>query len=145
MRINFRVLAVLLAAGSIGYAQKSGDAIGARAQNNTGLSIASVTDQLKKYEGFFDFYYDEKTGKIFLEIDKMDQEFLYFSSLSTGVGNGGPERGQASSAIAKFVKAGPKVLLIQPVSNYRAITDNKDEIKAVDNAFAKSVIWVSFP
>jgi hypothetical protein len=145
MRINFRVLAVLLAAGSIGYAQKSGDAIGARAQNNTGLSIASVTDQLKKYEGFFDFYYDEKTGKIFLEIDKMDQEFLYFSSLSTGVGNGGPERGQASSAIAKFVKAGPKVLLIQPVSNYRAITDNKDEIKAVDNAFAKSVIWGFIP
>lgn len=105
------------------------------------VGIAQYVKNLEKKTGFFDFYYDAKAGKIFLEIDKFDHEFLYFSSLSNGVGAGGPERGQASSAIAKFIKVGPKILLVVPPYSYRAITDNVDEINAVENAFAKSVIW----
>src|ERR1700754_3435872 len=50
-------------------------------------TIASLTQGLKKFEGFFNFYYDEKAGKVLLEIDRFDQEFLYFSSLPQGVGN----------------------------------------------------------
>ncbi|RPD49207.1 DUF5117 domain-containing protein [Paracnuella aquatica] len=97
---------------------------------------------MKKYDGYFTFYYDEKTGKIFLEIDqdRLEKEFLYFSGLSSGIGNG-IERGQSSSAIATFKKLGPKILLIQPNYSYRAVTDNADEQKAVENAFAKSVVW----
>lgn len=108
-------------------------------------SITSVTQGLKKYEGFFTFYYDEKTGKVLLEVDKLDKEFLYFTSLSNGVGNGGPERGQASSAIAKFIKVGPKILLVEPVYNYRSVTSNPDQVKAVENNFAKSVIFGFVP
>jgi len=78
-------------------------------------------------------------------VDKLDKEFLYFTSLSNGVGNGGPERGQASSLIAKFIKAGPKILLAEPVYNYRAITANPDQVKAVENNFAKSVIFGFVP
>ncbi|TDE11351.1 zinc-dependent metalloprotease [Dyadobacter psychrotolerans] len=145
MKITFKMLAVLLAAGNIGYAQSTGGVPPSKAQSPAASTIASVTQGLKKYDGFFNFYYDEKTGKVFLEVDKIDQEFLYFSSLSEGVGNGGPERGQASSAIAKFIKVGPKILLVEPSNSYRAITTNKDEIKAVENAFAKSVIWGFVP
>jgi hypothetical protein len=104
-------------------------------------TIASVTKGMKKHEGFFNFYHDEKAGKIFLEIDKLDKEFLYFAALSKGVGNGGPERGRAVSSIAVFKKEGGKILLIQPVYEYRAVTDNEDVKQAVENAFAKSVIW----
>lgn len=148
MKLPFKLLAALLAAGNISYAQTpGGGAAPARSQTSAtpASSISSVTQGLKKFDGFFNFYYDEKTGKVFLEIDKLDQEFLYFSSLSEGVGNGGPERGQASSAIARFVKVGPKILLVEPSNSYRAITTNKDEIKAVENAFAKSVIWGFVP
>jgi hypothetical protein len=108
-------------------------------------SIDAYTQGMKRYEGFFNFYYDDKAGKLFLEIDKLDKEFLYFSSLTNGVGNGGPERGQASSALAKFIKVGPKVLLVEPVTNYRAISTHTAEQKAVENAFAKSVIWGFVP
>lgn len=104
-------------------------------------TIASATKGMKKQEGFFDFYYDEKTGKLLLEIKEFGKEFLYFSALSKGVGNGGPERGRASSAITVFKNEGGKVLLIQPMYNYRAITTNEDVQHAVENAFAKSVIW----
>ena len=146
MKLTFGLSIALIAAGNICYAQNTGSGnTSSKVQQAAATSIASAIQGFKKHEGFFNFYYDEKTGKVLLEIDKLDQEFLYFTSLAEGVGNGGPERGQASSAIAKFIKVGPKVLLVEPSNSYRAITSNKDEIKAVENAFAKSVIWGFVP
>ena len=43
--------------------------------------------------------------------------------------------------MVKFVKAGNKLLLIQPNYDYRASSQNEDEVKAVDDAFATSVLW----
>ncbi|UCF64838.1 MAG: hypothetical protein JSW33_03105, partial [bacterium] len=34
------------------------------------LSIAEKTKNLQKYSGYFTFYWDEKEGKIWLEIDQ---------------------------------------------------------------------------
>ncbi|MCL4642373.1 MAG: zinc-dependent metalloprotease [Olivibacter sp.] len=104
-------------------------------------SISDFIKNLKAYPGYFNFYYDEKNDKIYLEIDKLGTEFLYYTSLTDGVGSGGPERGQATAVIAKFIQVGQKILLVEPNYAYRAITDNKDEQKAVENAFAQSVIW----
>jgi len=42
---------------------------------------------MKKYSGYFEFYYDEKQDKIFLVIDKFDTEFLYVESLTAGIGS----------------------------------------------------------
>lgn len=143
MKIYSKVLIGLLALSNSSYAQNQPGGSGAqgRSEARSSATILSFTQGLKKFEGYFDFYYDEKTGKVFLEVDKLDKDFLYFSSLATGVGNGGPERGQASSALAKFIKEGSKVLLVEPVTNYRAVTNNVDEIKAVESNFAKSVIF----
>lgn len=108
-------------------------------------NIATKVKNFTKYPGYFNFYHDEKNGKIYLEVDKLGTEFLYYNSLSDGIGSGGPERGQASAAIAKFIKAGPKILLVEPNYSFRAMTENKDEQKAVENAFAQSVIWAFTP
>ena len=43
-------------------------------------SISEKTANLKKYEGFMNFYWDEDAGKIWLEVAKFNQEFLYVSS-----------------------------------------------------------------
>ncbi|TDO24424.1 zinc-dependent metalloprotease [Pedobacter duraquae] len=146
MNLNTKLLLGFLALSGTSYAQTAGQSPGSgRNETRSAATISSITQGLKKYEGYFNFYYDEKTGKIYLEIDKLNQDFLYFSSLSTGVGNGGPERGQGSSAIAKFVKEGTKVLLVEPVYNYRGISNNKDEQDAVTNNFAKSVIFGFVP
>ena len=96
-----------------------------------------------KHEGYVTFYYDESTDKIFLQIENLQQEFLYVNSLSEGVGSNdiGLDRGQlGNTRIVKFMKAGNKLLLIQPNQDYRAITDNLEEKKSVEQAFAKSVI-----
>ena len=100
--------------------------------------------KMKALEGYFNYWWDETTGKIWLEVDKLDQEFLYVNSLPAGVGSNdiGLDRGQlGGTRIVKFIKSGPKVLMIQPNYDYRAISDNPDESKSVEEAFAQSVIY----
>jgi hypothetical protein len=100
--------------------------------------------ELKDYNGFFDFHYEESTDKIYLEVKELDKEFLYVNSLATGVGSNdiGLDRGQLGrERLVKFQKAGNKLLLIQPNQNYRAITDNELEKKSIEQAFAKSVLF----
>ncbi len=112
--------------------------VGATAQ------ILDKKDDLKKYEGFFDFYYSEKEDKIYLEVDKIEVEFLYVRFLSSGIGSNdvGLDRGQlGNEALVKFQKAGNKLLLVQPNMKFRAETDNLLEKKSVEEAFAKSVLY----
>lgn len=98
---------------------------------------------ITKYEGYFTFYYDENQDKIFLQIDKLNQEFLYVRSLSEGLGSNdiGLDRGQlGGGVVVHFKKAGNKILMVQPNLDFRAITDNKEEKNSVREAFAKSVL-----
>ncbi|MEM5566274.1 zinc-dependent metalloprotease [Psychroserpens sp. AS72] len=109
-----------------------------------GFSQKLDTKQLKDYDGFFNFHYEESTDKIYLEVSDLNKEFLYVNSLATGVGSNdiGLDRGQIGrERIVKFEKAGNKLLLIQPNLNYRAITDNELEKKSIEQAFAKSVLY----
>ena len=109
--------------------------------------IDSKVAGMKKYSGYFDYYYDEKQDKVFLVIDKFNSEFLYVEGLTAGVGSNdiGLDRNQLGrDRIVKFDRRGPKVLLIEPNYSYRAITDNAAERKAVEEAFAQSVLW-GFP
>jgi hypothetical protein len=102
------------------------------------------TQGMVKYTGYFNFYWDEKTGRILVEVDKLNQEFLYVNTLPAGVGSNdlGLDRGQiGNTRIVKFIKSGPKVLLIQPNYDYRAVSNNADERMSVEEAFAQSAIW----
>ncbi|HKK74936.1 MAG TPA: zinc-dependent metalloprotease [Saprospiraceae bacterium] len=107
-------------------------------------SIAEKTEGMEKMEGYFDMYYDADEDKVWLEIDRFDQEFLYVSGLPAGVGSNdiGLDRNQlGDTKVVKFIQSGPKVLLVQPNYDFRAISDNQDEVKSVEEAFAKSIIW----
>ena len=107
----------------------------------------SITDRVKgmeKFPGFFTFYWDAKAGKIWLEIDKWNSEFLYVESLPAGIGSNDIclDRGQlGNSSIVRFDRSGPRVLLVAPNYNFRAITSNPDERLAVKDAFAESTLW----
>ncbi|WP_245327827.1 zinc-dependent metalloprotease [Hymenobacter fodinae] len=107
-------------------------------------SLAEKTKGMQKFSGFFPFYWDEKGGRILLEIDKLDQEILYVSTLPNGVGSNdlGLDRGQiGQTRIVKFVKSGPKILLLQPNYDFRAVSQNAEERQSVENSFAQSVLW----
>lgn len=107
-------------------------------------AITEKTSGMEKYEGFFNYYWDEESGKIWLVIDKPDEEFIYVNSLAAGVGSNdiGLDRSQlGNTRIAYFSKVGPKVLLIQPNYDFRATSDDRLEQKSVEEAFAQSVLW----
>lgn len=107
-------------------------------------SIADKTSGMKKYAGYFNFYWDANTGKIWLEINKLDQEVLYQTSLPAGLGSNdiGLDRGlPGDTRIVKFEKIGQKILLLQPNYAYRAVTDDANQRRAVEQSFAQSVIW----
>lgn len=108
-----------------------------------GISFSN-SNEFDKFKGFFNFSYDESKDKIFLEVDKLDYEFLYIGSLASGVGSNdiGLDRGQlGQEKLVKFVKKGNKILLVEPNLFYRAQTQNISEKKSVEQAFAKSVIF----
>ncbi len=107
-------------------------------------SIADKTAGMQRLEGFLDLYWEESTGKLYWEIDSFDREFLYQVSLASGLGSNpvGLDRGQlGNTVILKAVKVGPRVLLLEPNYRYRAVSDNPDEVRAVEDAFAPSVHW----
>jgi len=107
-------------------------------------SIEDKTKDFKKFEGYINFYWDENADKIWLEINKLDTEILYVTSLPAGLGSNdiGLDRGlPGGERIVKFTKVGRKILLIQPNYNYRAVTNDASEKRAVEQSFAQSTLW----
>src|ERR671938_279315 len=111
------------------------------------LHAQTITEKvagMEKFPGFFPFYWEAKAGKIWLEIDKWNTEFLYVESLPAGIVSNdiGLDRCQlGNSAIVRFDRIGPRVLLVAPNYGFRAITNNPDERLAVKDAFAESTLW----
>ncbi len=107
-------------------------------------TIADKTKGMKTYQGFFNFYWDEANGKIYLEINRLDTEVLYQTSLPAGLGSNdvGLDRGVlGNTTIVKFSRVGNKVLMIQPNYAYRAVTNDAAEKRAVEQSFAQSALW----
>ena len=109
----------------------------------TANSVFEKTKNMKRQSGFFTFYVDETTGKIWLDIDKIGQEFLLVNSLPAGLGSNdiGLDRGQiGDTKIVFFERVGKKLLLVQPNYDYRASSTDKNEKRAVKESFASSTI-----
>jgi hypothetical protein len=107
-------------------------------------TIGEKTAGMERFPGYFTFYWDGGAGRIWLEIEGFDSEFLYVNALSAGLGSNdvGLDRNQlGKTRIVEFQRVGPRVLLVQPNYAFRALSENPDERRAVEDAFAKAVIW----
>ena len=112
-----------------------------QAQNN---SIAEKTKTMELHKGYFNYYWDAAQGKIFIVVDKLETPFLYVNSLPAGLGSNdiGLDRGQiGDSRIVYFQRVGKKLLLTQPNTDYRAVTSDPREQKAVNESFAQSILF----
>lgn len=111
--------------------------------SNKQASVLDFTKNMSHHTGFYDFYYQIETNKVFLKIVEFDQPFLFQSSLPQGVGSNdiGLDRGQlGDTRLVKFERFGNKVLLKQLNTQYRASSSNLAEQASIDEAFADSVI-----
>ena len=107
-------------------------------------TIESRTAGLRKIDGFFPLYYDERSGAMLLEIPRIDSEFLFSTGLSAGLGSNdiGLDRGAGGvGRIVTFQRAGPKVMLVQPNQSFRSSSANALERRSVEDSFAKSILW----
>ena len=89
-------------------------------------------------------YWEAAAGTLWLEIPKLDEEVLYLSGLSTGVGSNdiALDRGERlGGRVVSFRRVGPKILMVQPNYRFRAVSGSPDERRAVEESFGTSVIW----
>jgi len=141
-------LIAIAAASTSASAQGGPGAQGGRKPGGDQItSIDERTAGMKKIDGFFPLYWDESAGRLWLEIPRLDTEVLYSTGLATGLGSNdiGLDRGiLTGSRIVKFERVGPKVLMVQPNYQFRALTTSAAEARTVRDAFARSVLW-GFP
>ncbi|MFQ6045203.1 MAG: DUF5117 domain-containing protein, partial [Gemmatimonadales bacterium] len=115
------------------------------ARDQRGLpSIEDKTAGMRQLDGFFPLYWDPDQGTLWMEISNFDAEVLHNNGIGAGLGSNdiGIDRGQlAGSRIVKFERVGRKILMVQPNYGFRASSDNAAEVRAVSDAFARSVLW----
>jgi len=127
------LLSILMLATTAGFA----------ADTKPTPTIHEFSAGMKTMDGLFPLAWDAKTGHIFLQVGKFDQDVLFLTSLPYGLGSNdiGLDRGKLSEGvIVHFRRIGPKVLLIRPNLDYRSSSSNAAERMAVTQSFAESVL-----
>ena len=107
-------------------------------------TIDDRTSGRRKIDGYVPLYWDEKGGTMLLEVPWLDKEFLLSTGLSAGLGSNdlGLDRGQGGQGrVVKFQRVGPRVMIVQPNQSFRSTAANPLERKAVEDSFAKSILW----
>jgi len=107
-------------------------------------SIEERTAGMPKLDGYFPLYWDERSGGLWLEIPRFDDDFLLATGLAAGLGSNdiGLDRGMEDGGkVVSFQRVGPKVLLVQQNQSFRSGSANPAERRSVEDSFAKSILW----
>ena len=104
----------------------------------------TIIQEGERLDGFIPLHWHAQTGKLYAQLTDFKSPFIYYASLAQGVGSNdlGLDRGQLGDTfLVQFERVGPKVLLVALNTRYRANSDNAAERRAVEEAFAQSVLW----
>jgi hypothetical protein len=107
-------------------------------------TIEDRTASMRKLDGFFPLYWDSAGGQLFMEIPRLNSEVLHVMGLGAGLGSNdiGLDRGGLmGSRIVMFERTGPRVMMVQPNYDFRSSSTNPAEVRAVRDAFARSILW----
>ena len=102
---------------------------------------------LLQRSGFIGVRVDADRNKLLLDIpnERLNSDFLHQSTLATGLGGLGLDRGQlGSSVVVRFERHGKRILMVRDNWSVRAPGATPAEQRAVTEAFATSVIG-TFP
>src|SRR5579862_241202 len=108
-------------------------------------SLAVRTAGLQRHDGFFPYYWDEKKGDILFELSPalLNQEFLYFTGLGSGIGSTEAFADRSSfggAVLCRFRMAGARVLVIQENTSFRAPNGSPELQHSVEYSFPTSVL-----
>ena len=138
-------IGVILTAASGALAQPGGGGGGQQPQRPAAMpTVEDRTSGMRKIDGYFPLYFEERTGSLFVEIARLDSDFLFTTGLSAGLGSNdiGLDRGGGGGGrIVQFQRMGPRVMLVQGNLSFRSSSANPLERKSVADSFAKSILW----
>ena len=106
-------------------------------------SIAKVTEGAQRQDGFFPLYWNASRGKLYIEIPRFGEEFLYLTSLATGVGIAGLDldRGMISDEyLARFERNGSRAMLVLQHPRFRSSNPNPAHQRSVQESFPTSAV-----
>ncbi len=106
-------------------------------------SVTEFTKDMTHKDGYLPFYYDASSDKIYLHVNKLDEQMLLQTSLPQGVGSNdiGLDRGQLGEGhLVAFERHGNKLLMKGLNTRYRSVSENAAELASIDEAFADSVL-----
>ncbi|HEU5453986.1 MAG TPA: hypothetical protein VFU76_18465, partial [Terriglobales bacterium] len=137
MKSAFRVVAVVVSLALAAVAQNAPQAPAGNQQR----SIAG----LNKTAGFIPYYWDARRGELLFELSPqaMQTEFLYYTGLGSGIGSIEmfADRGSLhGSSVCRFLRVGPKVLVIEENEQFRATTGSDALKHSVGLSFPTSVL-----
>jgi hypothetical protein len=114
------------------------------AEGTPALAVAGGTFE----EGFIPFRIDEATGRIHLLIRQFDEDLFYMNALATGLGSArvfGLDAGSGGkTAVVRFERHGPRVVMIERNTGVTASTGDPDHLWGAEKSFPVSVL-ASFP
>jgi hypothetical protein len=106
--------------------------------------VAARTEKLQRLDGLFPLFWDETNGRLLMLVARTGEDFIYQVSLPAGVGSNpiGLDRGELGAThLVRFERVGPKVLLVEQNTRYRALSDDAAERRDVEDSFARSILW----
>ncbi|MCR9244640.1 MAG: zinc-dependent metalloprotease [bacterium] len=106
-------------------------------------NIADFTAGMKHLPGFVELYVDRVNDRIFLAIERFDEELLHATAHASGLGSNpiGLDRGSLGPQhLITFRRAGKNVLVMARNTKFRAQSDNARERLAVAESFAPAVL-----
>jgi hypothetical protein len=108
-------------------------------------TLSGRTAGLKRHDGFFPYYWDEKKGDILFELSRqaLGAEFLYFTGLGSGIGSTEEFADRSSFGggwVCRFRRVGMRVLVIQENTGFRAPGGTPELQHSVEYSFPTAVL-----
>jgi hypothetical protein len=98
---------------------------------------------LERREGFIPLLWDAAQGKLLLELSDFDKDILFYTEIAKGSGSGsvGFEwAGGGEGGVIQFQHIGPKVLVVQKNTRFRAGNGGPGLEQGVDESFPDSIL-----
>src|SRR5580700_2127720 len=105
----------------------------------SGLSAQNM----ERREGFIPLLWDASQGKLLFELSQFDKDVLFYTEIAKGSGSGsvGFEwAGEGEGGVIQFQHIGPKVLVVQKNTRFRAGNGGPGLEQGVDESFPDSII-----
>jgi hypothetical protein len=101
-----------------------------------------ATTRGRRLDGFLPLLWDEATGRLCIEVRRLEEDFLYIDRLSHGLGDYRLDRGNLSRpTIARFERRGTRLFLIARNMAWRTSSPEPAQQLAVRQAFPESTLW----